>query len=301
MKLKDLPWFPVFGPLGLEHRGIIEEYFRGRRAEASELNFTEMFMWRKIRNTSICRIGESMVIKAEKDGRLFFYYPPLGIDAAAVVEKLLETDDSAAVYGLTAEEAGVLGLPAEKYSIEADRKNFDYVYPADGLRVLAGRKYDGKRNHLKKFEVLNYSFEAINGDNIREAVAFQEKWCADRLCDDDMSLQDESSAICELLGNFEELSAFGALLRVEGVVQGYTVADRLNEDTAVVMVEKANPGIRGIYQGLNRGFVEKFLGGFRFINREQDNGNEGLRKAKMSYHPVKFVEKTVIKRRGARP
>jgi len=98
----------------------------------------------------------------------------------------------------------------------------------------------------------------------------------------------------EVLKNFSSLSCIGGLLRIDGKVQGITVASRLNDSTALVHIEKANASYKGIYQVINNVFVNEMLGEFAFVNREQDVGVEGLRKAKLSYYPHHMVEKHMI-------
>jgi len=99
----------------------------------------------------------------------------------------------------------------------------------------------------------------------------------------------------EMLTNFGKLSAIGGVLKIDGQVEGFTIAGELNSNTVVVYVEKANHDFKGIYQALNNLFVKKSLIKYTYINREQDVGDEGLRKAKLSYRPVFLVEKKLIR------
>jgi len=184
-----------------------------------------------------------------------------------------------------------------EFIIVEDRENWDYVYLRDDLVNLAGRKYDGKRNQIKKFKNTYPGFEfiAIEGKVIKECIDFQKKWCDMKPCKDDISLINENTAVMEILKNYEKLPVTGAMLKIDGAVHGFTIAGELNPETAVVHIEKANHEFKGIYQAINQMFCEEFLGKFKFINREQDLGNEGLRKAKMSYYPHHMVEKYIIR------
>lgn len=284
-----------FEPLELRHKQILDDYFRINKTEISEFNFTEMFIWRKIRNKKIGFINENICIGFEKGEKKIFYRPFGNNDIKETIEYIFNNKLCSMIYGWRQNEIKELNLN-DAYIVEKDRNNFDYVYLTDNLINLKGRKYDGKRNHVKKIKQLDYKIIEITKDMLEKIKDFQRKWCEDRLCKDDLSLKSESMAINELLTNFDKLSVFGAALFINDNIEGYTIATELNQETAVVVVEKANPQIKGIYQGLNQLFAEKFLFRYKYINREQDMGNEGLRKAKMSYHPHHFVEKLIIRK-----
>ena len=284
-----------FEPIELKHKQMLEEYFKKNRVEISEFNYTEMFIWRKIRNNTIGFINENICVRKEKYGKKILYKPFGNNNIRETIKLAFDNGICDMVYGWTLEELKSYNFEDE-YEIENDRANFDYVYLTRDLINLEGRKYDGKRNHVKKFKQLNYKICEITDDMLEKIKQFQKKWCEDRLCRDDMSLKNESMAINELLTNFTKLSIFGAAIFINDNIEGYTVADKLNEETALIIVEKANPQIKGIYQGLNQIFAEKFLYKYKYINREQDMGIEGLRKAKISYHPHHFVEKLIIRK-----
>jgi hypothetical protein len=101
----------------------------------------------------------------------------------------------------------------------------------------------------------------------------------------------ENRMIHEVLDNFEALGLFGAAIMVHGRIEAFTVAERLNDDTAVIHIEKANNEFKGIYQAINNFFCSEGLAEYRFVNREQDEGKPGLRKAKLSYRPFMLAEK----------
>ena len=137
--------------------------------------------------------------------------------------------------------------------------------------------------------------EAISPDNLQEVADMQERWCAERNCKQDPHLCDEYRAIREVLDNFWALSAFGAAIRADGTIQAYTIGEALNPSTAVIHFEKAMSSITGLYQFVNQAFCRNYLKRFEYVNREQDLGIPGLRKAKMSYHPDRMVEKYTVR------
>lgn len=285
-----------FEELELKHKYILNKYFKINKTEVSEFNFTEMFIWRKVRKTVIGFINDNICIKVERHNKRIMYRPFGNKNIKETIDFIFDNDFCDMIYGYIDKEIEKINIEG-KYIFEKDRDDFDYVYLTDDLVNLRGRKYDGKRNHIKKFKQLNYSIEFISDEIIGEVIDFQKKWCKDRLCEDDLSLKNESRAINELFEHYNELPVLGAALFVNGQIEGYTVATELNPETVIIIVEKANPQIKGIYQGLNQLFAEQFLFKYKYINREQDLGNEGLRKAKMSYHPNHFVKKFIIKKK----
>jgi uncharacterized protein len=295
-----IPQFPEFVQLGIEHRKAVEEYLAKNPPEASELNFTEIFAWRPVRNTKISLHNCTLCISFEKKGHQYYAVAECGNPLAETVEALLlrsrQEKHEAEVCFFTEEQAKKLEAAGKDFIIATERASSDYVYLASDLIELKGRKYDGKRNQIKQF-IRNYSFELIpiTQETMGMAAAFQKLWCEKKPCAPGTMLADESVAIDEMFGSFSKLAIFGAILKVNGKPAGYTLAGGLNSNTAVVYVEKALHEFKGIYQALNQMFAEKFLAKYRFINREQDVGDDGLRHAKMSYHPYKLVHKYGVK------
>ena len=176
--------------------------------------------------------------------------------------------------------------------ITDDRDNWDYVYLQQNLATLAGRKYHGKKNHCNAFvkEHPDYVYEEMNRSNIEECLAFGDMWCERRMSDDP-SLVCEKCAIHEALDNFEALKLRGGVIRIDGKVEAFSFGEKINDDTAVLHVEKANPEIRGLYAVINRDFAKNAWGDVTYLNREEDMGHEGLRMAKESYKPEFMVKK----------
>ena len=239
---KNIPVFPVFEKIETEHRNIFDEYLGPMEPAVSEFNFTEIFMWRKIRFSIL---NGSLCIMLEKNKKKFFYRPLGRRDTEKTVRELLEWGckelGDCSVYGFLEEELPVLGITDKNYDISSDRADSDYLYRASDLIELVGRKYDGKRNHIKRFEEeYEVQMEEISPGNARECLAFQRKWYEMRGCEDDMSLAYENCAVIEVFENFENLPVFGALMRFKKEIIGYTLADKLNDKTAIIIAEKAD-------------------------------------------------------------
>jgi hypothetical protein len=297
--MDKIPLFPEFAGLDLSHRQVIEDYYKGAGPKISELNFSEIFAWHNIRDTKITSHNGNICLFLNKNGKKYFY-PPLGLNepvktTIALLEWLFKEEKEAFAYGFDEDGAKACEASGVMTALE-DRDNADYVYSSDELIKLSGRKFDGKRNHLKRF-LKGYEFELlpVSGPMMPEVKDFQQKWCEARLCSDDLSLMNENKALHEVLDSWENLSMTGAVIKIKGRIQAFTAASRLNADTAVVLFEKANPEFDGIYQAINKMFCENYLKDYKWINREQDGGEEGLRKAKLSYNPAKLEMKYTIR------
>ena len=182
---------------------------------------------------------------------------------------------------------------ASALRIEEDRDNWDYIYDVEELVTLSGNRFHKKKNLLNQFKKQNvYRFESFSAAMIEQALALQDDWCTWRDCEDSEVLSAENRAIQRVFINwnaFPEL--LGGAIMVEDIIVAYTIAEPLDAETVVIHFEKGCPAHKGIYQAINQMFLESLGGRFRLVNREQDLGDEGLRKAKLSYHPVAFNKK----------
>lgn len=182
-----------------------------------------------------------------------------------------------------------------EFTICEDRDNFDYVYNSDDLIQLAGRKYHSKKNHLNSFHK-NYpeaEYLPITEEIVMQCKLNINGWYKQRAQEtpDDPFIAAEREAILEVLNNFEDFGLKGGAILVGKRVVAFTFGEQLNDDTAVIHVEKADPEVRGAYPAINQAFIAHEWSHMTYINREEDMGIEGLRKAKESYRPVKLIEK----------
>jgi len=293
--MRNLAKFPDLESVELKHKDLLLNYFKSVQPVISELNFVEMFAWRKLKKICITEYKNNIVLFLEKDGQKYFY-PPFSHSTDKIIIELLEyfksLNENIKVRAYPDDLLHLLDNIMDKIILEDDRDNYDYVYLTEDLINLTGRKYDGKRNNIKKF-LKNYKYEflPLTDEIIADCIKFQEKWCNIRNCPEDLSLKNESYAVMEILNNFNKLPCFGAVLKIGDSIEGYTIASELNNETGEVIVEKANPEFYGIYQAINQMFSEKFLKKYKYVNRQQDTGDLGLRKAKLSYQPFKLLKK----------
>jgi len=184
-----------------------------------------------------------------------------------------------------------------KVSIFPDRDQFDYIYDAKELAALKGNRFHKKRNLLHQFQKnYDYRYVAMSPEFVDAAMALQNNWCTWRECDSDDQLANENQAIEKVLSHWEDLDGIiGGCILLKDIMVAYTIGERLGKDTLVVHFEKGDTQYKGVYQAVNQIFVEHESSGFKkgvkWVNREQDLGDAGLRRSKESYHPVRFLKK----------
>ena len=180
-----------------------------------------------------------------------------------------------------------------------DRDNWDYVYETENLLNLPGNQYRQNRRWLNKFlDNYEYEFELLSEENIEKCKKLQLEWCIMRECEEDEGLEQEQDAIYDALDNFHNLEFKGAMICVDNKCVAYTFGEMLNQDTLVVHVEKAHMDYEGGYQAINNLFLKNSFKNATYVNREQDLGVLGLRRAKESYKPIRMIEKSIIYRTG---
>lgn len=191
-----------------------------------------------------------------------------------------------------------LPLILEKYPdcvYSADRDWFDYLYEKEAISTLSGRKYSTQRNHINKFKKLyaGWNFEELNSENIDEVIEFMKGFTFHS--EKNESAFDEADLCLEVLRSYDVYNALGGVLKVDGQVIGYSICEIIG-DTFVCHIEKADTYFAGAYQMLTNQMLLHYANGdeVKYVNREEDCGDEGLRKSKLSYHPCELIEKNVI-------
>ena len=163
------------------------------------------------------------------------------------------------------------------------------------LVLLPGRKLHAKRNHINFFiENNDWTFEPITRENLGECRKMNEEWYREKGQSCNAGLANERRAVDKCFENYSELGLEGGLLRASGRIVAYTIGEPLNSDTYVIHVEKAFSSIRGAYQMINREFASYIRDNHPhiiYVNREDDMGDKGLRRAKLSYYPDRMIEK----------
>lgn len=185
----------------------------------------------------------------------------------------------------------------EKVEIQEDRDQWEYLYNTEDLTKLSGNKYHKKRNHVnaykKAYGELNYKI--INTDNIDDVLALEDDWCKWRECSESKALQAENEAINRVLANWSSMpELIGIALYVDNLIVAFSIGEKLDETTLGIHYEKGRIGYKGVYQMINNTFAKYAGKGYTYLNRAQDLGEEGLRKAKSSYLPIDFLRKYTV-------
>ncbi len=281
----------------LEDKGWIDEILKKSDYMASEYSFGNHFIWKTSYKVKVANVNGFYVAASDHgDEGLSFLYPAGVGDVKPVIEQMMEYCKE---NGFEFKMHSVLEqskielekLFPEKFNIQEDRDLADYIYRSEDLINLSGKKYHGKRNHIARFKENNWTFEPITEENIDDCREMNRKWCVMNECASDESKKAECHAVKRAFQFFKELNFFGGLLRVDGEVVAYTMAERLSSNTVVVHIEKAFANIQGAYPAINREFVANMANNYEYINREEDMGVEGLRKAKLSYQPTILLAK----------
>jgi len=181
----------------------------------------------------------------------------------------------------------------ETVSLTEDRDQFDYIYNAEELVTLRGNRFHKKKNLVNQFKKkYEYQYVKMTPQMVEKAGALQEDWCAWRECDSDEQLANENQAISNVLSHWDALSGVnGGCIIVDNQMIAYTIGELLTSDTLVIHFEKGSTGYKGVYQAVNQMFLDHQPSHIKWVNREQDLGDNGLRKAKASYHPAGFLKK----------
>ncbi|MFX1327527.1 MAG: DUF2156 domain-containing protein [Promethearchaeota archaeon] len=298
-------------PIEITDKSLFDEFFSKYPPENSEFTFTNLFMWRNYYNFLLLTFKEHLILFSydylknrrepiKKDSKDYIYFfPPIGPHPDKIIIELFEDLRNIEVHRVP-EEICVNLKESEKFfklnlDCLEDRNNWDYVYNKEEILNLVGNKYRQNRRWLQKFlDKYSYDFKLLTGNLIEKCKELQLEWCIMKACTEDESLEAEQNAIYEALNNFDALGFKGGIVCVDDKCAAYTFGEMLNERTLVIHIEKAHMEYEGSYQAINNFFLKSCCIDSIYVNREQDLGIEGLRRAKESYKPIKMIKKSII-------
>lgn len=291
-----------FRPLSLEDKSLVQDAVYSTECRNCDFSFMNLMSWRFLYDTEIAWHKERLLLRFRTNGHVAYQMPVGGGDIHEVMEDLLE---DARLHGHAFLMLGICrhalppildALPAHFYATP-DRDHADYVYLREKLSTLSGKKLQPKRNHANRFAALypHYTYEPLVPEDFGECKELEQRWAVQK---EGNSRQEgyahERKSMHYVLDHWEQLDGMGGILRVEGKVVAFTYGAAINRDTFDVCVEKADTGYEGAYAVINREFARHIPERFVYINREEDLGIEGLRKAKLSYQPEMILEKHLI-------
>ncbi|WP_234123463.1 DUF2156 domain-containing protein [Clostridium hydrogenum] len=292
-----------FKNITIEDKSIFDMYLKGYDFRTSEYSFTSLLIWRKGCDIQYCIYENALIIKKKDFKGKYHFMQPIGYNKEnlrKIVEKLKEyKEENNMDYLFKDVENSFLddikNIYGEKFDVENDIDNFDYIYQSEKLISLSGKKLHGKKNHYNNFiKNYNYNVKDFSEPNVvKECIAAAEKWY-DENYNGDSYLTYELEGIKEILSYFDTLNLKGLAVYIDNELAAFTIGEIVNNNMAIVHIEKGRKDVNGIYVFINKTFVERYFSGIEYINREQDLGIEGLRKAKMSYQPIKLEEKYCV-------
>ncbi len=288
-----------FQKLTLDSIKSVEPFFHYAQGRTCDYSVGGMFMWRDYFKMEYFIEDNICYTKLHNENNESYYNLPLCDDIKKAVLKLLVEDTSDSIKFCTIPEV-YLELFREldrKVTFKEQNIYFDYLYSYEDLRLLHGKRYHGQKNLINKFlnDNVDWSYEAINEDNILEVIDFFQNRYA-TLSDENNSPFgiEENIKTFEVISNIGKYNFIGGVLRIKGLVVGFSLGEIVN-DTLFVHIEKADRTIKGAYQMLTHQFILQFENkNVTYVNREEDMGDMGLRTAKEAYHPIKLLKKYIV-------
>lgn len=292
----------------LEDQEIISAYFAKAPSRSCERTFANVYLWSRHYHVKYAIVEDALVFMDDEFDLAYAY--PAGEPEAVkrALDRLMAYSAQKGVpfklYNVTEENFAQLdAFYPGRFEVAYDRDEADYVYEREKLATLAGKKLHGKRNHINKFKTLyeDWAYEKLSDDNVEECFQMALQWRNENGCEEDLEKNAEMCVTLNSLRLHKELRMTGGIIRVNGEIVAFCIGEPVCEDTFVVHVEKAFPGVEGAYPMINQQFVQHECMEYLYINREEDTGAEGLRKAKLSYRPVFLVEKGVVTEKQSPP
>ena len=299
--------------ISIDNREFLEQYLNGYEYKTSGLSFSAQYMWRDINKFSWDMMGEYMCISGIshlelEDGiELPFMFPPLTATGEYDKEALRETiykakehfEKKGQPFSLRLVPFHVMEIIKEavpEMHFIDDRPNYDYIYLTQELIDLKGKAFHSKKNHLNYFKkTYEYEYVELTSDMADDAMRFISDFNKRKEvpAHEMEMLKMEEQAMEDVFKNIEAVGYSAGAILIDGNIEALAIGGKLGKKTITEHVEKANVEFRGLYQAINNEFCRNVAAKAKYINREEDMGIPNLRKAKLSYKPVKLIEKYI--------
>ena len=281
-----------------ERKAEYDKYLMNCGQRGCEYSFVNLYLWGR---QTAAELDGYLVLFSHFNGHSVYPFPVGQGDIRPVLDAIIEDSRQRGIpcriTSLNQADMELLeAFYPGKFRFRCDRSDFDYVYNIDDLADLKGRKYQQKRNHVNRFEA-NYPdwrVEVLEEATMEDAKDLVDRWFSGKEEDPELDVGLEKVALRRAFDHFAELGLEGLVLFAGGEPVAVTMGSRLSKDTFDVHFEKARDDIQGAYGTINRAFARHLREKYpelRYLNREDDLGLPGLRKAKLSYNPVFLVEK----------
>jgi len=287
-----------FKSLEMQDRAAVQSILAETGLMGNENVFGTFFIWGEVYKHSACLHEGTLYSLYGGDSNI--YGVPHGGDLLTAL-KLLMADARAKghrfrLWGMTAEQVAEVEkeMPGI-FRYRLDRDGSDYIYHTADLVTLAGRKFHDKRNHLNRFRrSYNYTYEELKEHNLEDAMLITKEWIQGNSASAAEDLFLEDCAITRAIKHYGPLGLQGGLIRIAGKPVAFTLGEAINSDVFLVHFEKALSGYNGLYTAINQEFASRHLAKYKYVNREEDMGIEGLRHSKLSYNPAFLLEKYIV-------
>jgi len=277
-----------FTRLSFDDKDTIRQIIKQDYVESAEQNFTGFFIWNNVLNIEWAIEYDCLISFMKFDNKRIFRYPVGNGDKLAAVQSMIdECDGKLILSGLTKAQCEELerNFPG-RFKVDETPDFADYVYNVSDLIALSGKKYHTKKNHLNAFvKNYDYSYETMNGENARDVVPQFDKWYQAK-DDKTIHLECEYHAVMDMLNDFDNFGLSGGVLYADGEICAFTISEQLNFETVLIHIEKADNSVHGAFTAINQMHLANDWTHMKYVNREDDFGVPGLRRAKESYRPV---------------
>ncbi len=285
-----------FREITLEDKPLLEKILNSSKEVSCENTFVNLYIWQKGYNTKIAIKNGNLFIRYG-EGDSLSYRLPIGGNLEEGLKEILSLHQTPPTFWSPINESFSC-LPkwfSKKYDIIPSRDSFDYIYHQKDLANLEGKKYHSKRNHISAFsKKYDWHYEEITSDNIDKVIECSNTWYSQNSERLDNYALHEKEGLELIFKNYDALSITGGAIFVEDKVVAFTLGTPINDKVFDVFAEKALPDFATAYTVINNCFA-KHLSDYKYINREDDMGLEGLRRAKLSYRPAVILEKYFFK------
>jgi hypothetical protein len=291
----------TFDPITADNICKTAEYFKYKISRTSDYTLGAMYMWRDFYQSGFTIYDDMILYKVKFLNRTSFTFPVGGGSLPKAIEAIREycKSNDIPMWFCTVPEEAVATLVNDFGGTQpctSNRDWADYLYHADDLADMAGRKYSGQRNHINKFKKLypNYTYQRITSENIPRVIDFLKDYEKNHGKEASLA-QEELNRTLELIPYMEKFKLPGAFLEVDGVIVAISIGEII-KDTLYCHIEKANRDYPGSYQMIVKEFSSDMRSSFgiQYINREEDVGDLGLRTSKLSYHPTALLDKFCV-------
>ena len=294
-----------FKPITIDDKEVITSFTLPSPLRNCDLAFSNMCSWRFLYQSEYAVYKNFRLIRfyiEEKNRKRIAYMRPIG--NGDFRDALLQLEEDSWQHGHPLLMLGVTPISKDlleeafpgEFSYIPERDYFDYIYLREDLATLKGKKFQAKRNHVNKFKKqYAYEYEPLTAELVPECLEFEAKWYkANRTDDDQEELTDERKSMIFALNHFKELNLLGGAIRIDHKLVAFTFGSPINQDTFGVHVEKADTDYDGAYSIINQEFASRIPEQYVYVNREEDLGIPGLRKAKLSYNPTILLPKAAV-------